>query len=176
MLISNLILSGCAIISEPFKVLWGSSTRALENARDEAMTKTYHCDFDTCYDAVLEIVRGASFQSVAKPEKSEESNESNQSSRTPSSLSTAQAGSQNTLNTVSLNSQYTIFINDRLKKHIVVMGIPGNVDTTEVGIFFAATASSGISKIDISSLSSTAKEKVAHVIFDGLDKKIADRR
>ena len=113
-------------------------------------------------------------EAVAKPEKSEESDESSKSSRTPSSLSAPQAGSQNTV--VSLKSQYTIFINDRLKKHIVVMGIPGNVDTTEVGIFFAAAASSGISKIDISSLSSTAKEKVAKVIFEGLDKKFPDQK
>ena len=110
---------------EPFKTIWGSSTRALDHAREEAISKTYSCDFESCYDAVFNIAKKAG---------------------------------------------YEIFINDREKKHIVVMSIKGNVNTTEVGIFFD-TIEAFKTKIDISSLSSSAKEKVAQVIFDGLDKK-----
>ena len=118
--------NGCTQqVMEPFKTVWGSSTRALDHARDEALSKTYSCNLDSCYDAVVNIVKKA---------------------------------------------EYEIFINDREKEHIVVMGIKGNVNTTEVGIFFDITDTPKI-KIDISSLSSSAKEKVAQVIFGGLDKK-----
>ncbi len=118
-------LSGCTKVLEPFKTIWGSSTRALETARDQALSKTYFCGFNDCYDAVLKVAQDA---------------------------------------------KYEIFINDRQKEHIVVMGIKGNVNTTEVGIFFDEIAISQI-KIDVSSLSSSAKEKVAQVIFEELDKK-----
>ena len=117
--------NGCAQVMEPFKTVWGSSTRALEHARDEAISKTYSCSFDIGYDAVRNIVK---------------------------------------------QEEYVIFIDDREKKHIVVMGIKGNVNTTEVGIFFDIMEAFK-TKIDISSLSSSAKEKAAQVIFDGLDKK-----
>ena len=140
--------AGCAIVSEPFKVIWGSSTRALEQARDEALTKTYSCDFDACYDAVLKIAKEA---------------------------------------------RYEIFINERRQEYIVVMGIHGNVNTTEVGIFFSkvvlpvpkiveenetilGTPEKFPVKIEVASLSSTAKEKVAKVIFEGLDKKFAEQK
>ena len=123
-----LSLGGCAVITEPFKVIWGSSTHALEGARDRGISITYSCDFDACYDAVL---------AIAKERK------------------------------------YVIFINERLKRRMVVMDIPGNVNTTEVGIFFSELKKSQV-KIDISSLSSTAKEKVAKVIFEGLDKRFKE--
>ena len=124
---SALSLGGCTLINhaaEPVRVVWGSSTRALEAARDQAISKTYNCDFDACYDTVLEIIK---------------------------------------------ERKYLLFINQRLKKRIVVMSIPGNVDTTEVGIFFSKFTTSV--KVDISSLSSTAQERVASAMFDGLDKK-----
>src|SRR3989338_6355239 len=47
---------GCAHITEPFKVILGSSTRALEKARTDALTKTYKCSFKECFDAVLALV------------------------------------------------------------------------------------------------------------------------
>ena len=51
---------------------------------------------------------------------------------------------------------------------IVVMGIEGNVDTTEVGIFFTQPNLTTV-KLEVSSLSSNAKRRVAQVIFDELD-------
>ncbi len=122
--------SGCAKIMEPFRVIWGSSTRALEEARDQAISKTYGCDFDACYDAVLEIVK---------------------------------------------ERKYVLFVNERLKKRLVVMGIPGNVDTTEVGIFFRELKKSQV-QIEVSSLSSSAKERIAKAVLDGLDKKFEEQK
>ena len=51
---------------------------------------------------------------------------------------------------------------------IIVINIKGNVDTTEVGIFFEELADGG-SVIDISSLSSSARERVAEAVFAYLD-------
>jgi len=116
---------GCSHVVESSKTLWGSSTRALEEARTKALTKSYPVDFGECFDSVLAIVQ---------------------------------------------ESGYTIFLKDRVERHIVVIGIPGNVDTTEVGIFFDPPENGKI-KIDVSSLSSTAKAKVAETIFSELDKK-----
>lgn len=59
---------------------------------------------------------------------------------------------------------------DPHRRHIVVIGIAGNVNTTEVGIFFDEVGPSSV-KIDITSLSSTAKRKVAKAVFDELDKR-----
>ena len=49
------------------------------------------------------------------------------------------------------------------------MGIAGNVDTTEVGIFFDDMGQ-GTVRVEISSLSSTAKRKVAKAVFAELEK------
>ncbi|HLD69415.1 MAG TPA: hypothetical protein VJA17_01505 [Candidatus Omnitrophota bacterium] len=121
---------GCARIMEPFRVMWGSSTRALEKARGQAISKTYPCEFNACFDAALEIVK---------------------------------------------ERKYVLFVNERSNKRLVVMGIPGNVDTTEVGIFFHELKKSEV-WIDISSLSSTAKERVAKAVFDELDKKFKEQK
>lgn len=116
---------GCARAVETTKVIWGSSTKALEEARADALSQKYLCFYTECFDAVL---------------------------------------------SVSKEAQYEIFIRDRIKGHIVVMGIPGSINTTEVGIFFDALDEKKV-KIDISSLSTKAKTEVAKVIFLDLDKK-----
>ena len=58
------------------------------------------------------------------------------------------------------------------KKHIIVMGIKGNVDTTEVGIFFTNPNVSTV-KLEISSLSSSAKRTVAETLFKELDQQFS---
>ncbi len=116
---------GCARLADTPKVLWGSSTRALEEAREEALRKTYQTNFGECFEAVLTIAR---------------------------------------------ESGHTIFIQDRRKRHMILMGVKGNVGTTEVGIFFEESPGPQTT-VDITSLSTTAKEKVAKVIFEELDKK-----
>ena len=195
-----LSLGGCAVITEPFKVIWGSSTHALEGARDRGISKTYNCDFNSCYDAVLQIVNGVKEKPVNPSviEKPEESN------RIPSSTKDLKFSSLVAAQAVLRQSRYVLFINERSRKRMVVMGIPGNVNTTEVGIFFSElltysqpmeqnrtervgrdtdhndplllgkSVKKSETKIDISSLSSTAKERVAQAIFEELDKKFQE--
>ena len=68
---------------------------------------------------------------------------------------------------------FDVFLKDPHQKHIVVIGVSGNVDTTEVGIFFEEAGPSAI-KVEISSLSSTAKRRVADAVFNALDKRFAE--
>ena len=122
-----LFTGGCGRISdslvEPAKVLWGSSTRALENARSSAIRKTYQCPYSQCYETVLEIVK---------------------------------------------KNEWAVFIDDPVKRHIVILGIKGSVNTTEVGIFFSGLSKKNIT-IEVTSLSTLAKRKVAEILFAALD-------
>ena len=113
---------GCARVSETARVVWGSSTRALEEARADAISKTYQCSYEDCYKEALKIV---------KLEKLE------------------------------------VFIADRVKGHMVVMGIKGAVNTTEVGIFFSPVDENKL-KVEITSLSTNAKKKMAAILFPRL--------
>ena len=119
------------------KTIWGSSTRALEEARVDAIKKTYSCDFDACFDAIVSLDRK---NNLEKP----------------------------------LNQTFEIFLQDRIQSHIVVMGIAGQVDTTEVGIFFSRESPQAYT-IEISSLSTPAKEKVAKLVFNELDKHFSEK-
>lgn len=65
-------------------------------------------------------------------------------------------------------SKYHIFIDNKPKATIVLMGIKGSVNTTRVGIFLSEL-SDGQTKIYVSSLSSNAKRIVAGKIFPHLD-------
>jgi len=56
---------------------------------------------------------------------------------------------------------------DRDKGYIVVMRVPGAVDTTEVGIFFDRLRG-GSTSVEISSLSARAKQKVSEMVFGQL--------
>ena len=53
--LSVAFLSSCSYVSETAKVIWGSSTRALENARDEAAAASFRCDIGECFDAVVSL-------------------------------------------------------------------------------------------------------------------------
>ena len=153
---------GCAPIKETAKVFWGSSTKALEKARRNALSKTYHCQFDQCFDAVLSLARkktminlqGYPEQSAAQPQLTTQDE-----SVTEEKVSAKQTG-----------DFFEVFMKDRKSGYLVVMGIDGSVDTTEVGIFFSLY-SPGVIKIEISSLSSNAKRHVAQDIFGQLDLK-----
>ena len=53
-------LSGCAVYNggaEAVKTVWGSSTRALESARDNALTKTYDKNYWDVLKGALEVSR-----------------------------------------------------------------------------------------------------------------------
>ena len=125
-LITLMMCSSCMIIDggvEVGKTIWGSSTRALENAKRKAITKTYDKEYWTCVRAALEVVK---------------------------------------------KNNWTIFKKDEVQGYLVLMGIPGAVDTTEVGVFFEELSDEKI-HIEITSLSTNAKRKVAKALFHGLD-------
>lgn len=68
----------------------------------------------------------------------------------------------------NLKETFAVFMKDRVRSVIVVIGVFGQVDTTEVGIFFERVED-GKYAVEISSLSTTAKEKVAFLVFNKLN-------
>ena len=74
---------------------------------------------------------------------------------------------QNTQLTPKTRKFFDVFLQNRRKGVLVVIGIAGNIDTTEVGIFLVPSAD-GQTTVQISSLSSTAKRKVAGAVFNEL--------
>ena len=124
LVLSVLLFSGCASTIEAIKAVLGSSTKALEEARVEALSQTYACDYDQCFDAVIDLAK---------------------------------------------EKKLTVFIKDRKKSRIVLMGIPGSVDTTEVGVFFLSFGPQE-TKLEVASLSLSARDKVAEMVFENLSK------
>jgi len=137
-------------LQETAKFIWGSSTKNLENARVDAINKTYQCSFNDCYDSVLILARSEPVYIKRYNEEGEEIDD------------------EGNLKVPDPEGYFDVFIDNRAKKHIVVMGIKGNVETTEVGIFFSQPSLTTV-KLEVSSLSSNAKRKVAEAIFDELD-------
>jgi len=125
------LLSSCASLNhgvdntvEVAKTIWGSSTRALEQARDNAITKTYDKPYWDCVRSSIAVV--------------------------------------------TKKQNWVIFKKDEIKGYMVVMGVKGAVNTTEIGIFFDEL-SDNQTQIEITSLSTNAKRKVAKGLFHGLD-------
>ena len=119
-------LSGCVVIDggvELTKTIWGSSTRALEQARAQAIAKTYDKSYWETLRASLEIVQKKS---------------------------------------------YTVFKKDEVRGYMVLLGIKGSVNTTEVGVFFVEL-NDRQTRIEVSSLSTNAKRIVSKALFHGLD-------
>lgn len=139
-IVTVLFVSGCSWMKELGKTFWGSSTRALEEARPSALRKTFRCTVDGCFDKVL---------AFAKPE--------------PFGLAPTPAPNTPPPSTVEL------FLQDRAQRHIVVIGVPGSVDTTEVGIFFEPV-DQDTTLVELSSLSTNAKVRAAELIFPELEK------
>lgn len=126
-------LGVCLYGCETFKTVLGTSTRHLEKARIDALTMTFDCNFEECFDAVLSLARNEDMGDSMSGEK-----------------------------------PFQVFSKNRIKSYIVVMGVDGNIDTTEIGIFFTTIENKG-TKIDVSSLSTSAKEKVAKAVFRELN-------
>ncbi len=143
-LICCLMLIGCARIVDIPKTIWGSSTRALEVARVDAISKVYRCSFNDCYKAVLDLER----EKVRKiPDVTE---------------------TEDFIVETGSTGIFDIFLEDRKKRHVIVMGISGSVDTTEVGIFFSQPTLTTV-KLEVTSLSSSAKRTTAEKMFEELD-------
>ena len=142
-----LFVGGCACVQEPFKAAWGSSTKALEDHRASATMKTYECFPGACFDKVIEIVKGAEKREVKTV--TQEVNEDGE--------------------VVVQFEGYEIFIKDRKRNCIVIMGVPGSIETTEVGIFITPLKVKE-ARVEIVSLSSAAQQTVSNFIFTELDK------
>ena len=123
-----LLLLGCATVSEPFKKVWGSSIKALEEARPRAAVKNFGCGWKECFDKILVVAKERNFP---------------------------------------------VFISDPKKPLIVLMGIPGSIDTTEVGIFFSEPEA-GKAKLEIVSLSPTTQEAAAKLLSEELTKAFSE--
>ena len=126
LLMTVLLFSSCAVWDntvETGKTIWGSSTRALERARDKAITRTYDKSYWDCVHSAIAVVN---------------------------------------------KKKWVIFKKDEVKGYMVVMGVKGCVNTTEIGVFFVEL-SDNQTRIEISSLSTNAKRKVAKALFHGLD-------
>ncbi len=146
-------LMGCAAFKEEAKLLWGSSTQALEEARTESLKSTFSCSWDQCFSSVIKYANSETQQLPQNVFADGVTKEPNKTS------------DQKTTTVKNLD----VFIEDRDRKIIVVMGVPGSVNTTEVGIFFSPTPNVG-TLVEISSLSSSAKAKAADIIFALLGK------
>lgn len=123
-------VSSCSFLSVPqevMKTLWGSSTRALEEARTSAVVKTYDTAYGECFHYAMKV---------------------------------------------SDANQWVIFKKDEIKGFMILLNIPGCVDTTEVGVFFVRL-SARKTRIEVSSLSTNAKRKAAKVLFDAFDRLLA---
>lgn len=64
--------------------------------------------------------------------------------------------------------EYTVFIADKKKAMIVLMGVKGSVNTTRVGVFFSEVSDTQ-TKIYVTSLSTNAKRIVADKLYTKLD-------
>jgi len=124
------VCSSCSFFDHPVdstvevgKTLWGSSTRALEVARDQAVTKTYDKSYWDCVRSSIAV-----------------------------------AGKK----------KWVIFKKDEIQGYLVLMGVKGAVNTTEIGVFFYELSDTQ-TRIEVSSLSTAAKRKVARALFHGLD-------
>lgn len=132
LIISLVVLSGCVQVTETAKVVLGTSTKALEEGRSQAIKKSYGCSYQECFYAVLSLDR------------------------------------KEDLEPMSEKKYFNVFSKKIDKDYLVVMGIPGNVDTTEVGIFFSRRSLKSV-EVEITSRSSSAKRKVAKAVFKELD-------
>jgi len=129
----TVMTTGCSFIQETARTVWGSSTRALEKARVDAVSGTFACSVEECFQRVTALSRSA----VKQEGK----------------------GAQTGL--------FDLFLSDPVRGVIVVMGVPGQVDTTEVGIFFQEM-DARTTRVEVSSLSSRAKRTVARRVFADL--------
>ncbi len=114
---------GCAGLVDLPKTLWGSSTRVLEEARNNAISKTYDKGYWDCIRSAVNVLN---------------------------------------------EKGYIVFKKDEVRGVFIVMGIPGAVDTTEVGIFFVEI-NDHQTRIELASLSTNAKRLLSRPFFHAMD-------
>ena len=156
--------AGCSRLLEVPKFFWGSSTKALEKGRATAIQKTYRCTVKECFDTVFQLTIPPQVDYEAPPPVPLEYPQSPSVTSTDlglNSLSSATTPAQ--VNNLSL------FIKNRKRNFLVVMGVPNCVNTTEVGIFFVPLDGGNV-RVDLSSLSTKAKRNASEMVFKELDK------
>ena len=157
-------LAGCASVEETAKKVWGSSTQALDEARVDALVKSFTCSYDDCFQAVLKYANDEKGQNA----RSYNSYGEVTLRKTPVENDSLEGDAVKKEDTaMDVVGTYDVFLKDSAKGHIVVMGIEGNVNTTEAGIFFTRIKPQE-TKVEISSLSTTAKVRVSDMVFGEL--------
>lgn len=116
-------LSGCAGLKDVPKSIWGSSTRVLEEARSNAISKTYDKGYWDCVRTAIDVLN---------------------------------------------EKGYVIFKKDEVRGVFIIMGIPGSVNTTEVGMFFVELDDHQ-TRIELASLSTNAKRLLSKPFFHAMD-------
>ena len=192
----GLFLFGCSPV-EFAKTIYGSSTRRLNALRTNAIQKSFRCGYDECFDTVLaltstEVDRSPVTQmAYPKDKKVDPFAAGGGASTADTSVtprkSAEEADSLSGLNAAPLTEaeeaarlaeeakhhKLELFIKNRRKGEMVVLGVPGAVDTTEVGIFFV-TQPDGITRIELPSLSSNAKRAASEIVFAALSEKFSE--
>ena len=75
----------------------------------------------------------------------------------------------NTVVAIAEKNKYYVFMKDPIRGLVTVMDVPGQVDTTEVGIFLTELSKQQGVRVDLSSRSTPAKRAVAKVLFSELN-------
>lgn len=148
-----LSLGGCAALKEEAKKLWGSSTQALEEARNESLKASFFCPWETCFDSVVRYANVETQHILDEKINAEKMNQPDN----PTDEQTVKA------------KNFEVFLQDRRRRIIVLMGVPGSVNTTEVGVFFTPLENAATA-VEVSSLSTSAKIKAADILFSQLGK------
>ncbi len=77
--------------------------------------------------------------------------------------------------TIAKDKGYYVFSKDRIRGFVVLMNIPGCVDTTEVGVFLSESLRGSGILVELSSRSSLAKKAVARILFAELAARFAKK-
>lgn len=158
------ITTGCSQVTEVPKVLWGSSTKALEEARAKGMRASFTCNWQECFDVVLHMADKKIIEEEELPLPDLVTQKDDDAPAILPATADTVAG-QATAH--KAGNAFDIFINDPKKQFLVVLGVPGSVDTTEVGIFFTQIGERH-TKVEVTSLATNAKVHVAEVVFKKL--------
>jgi len=167
-ILSFLIVSLCACspAKETARVFWGSSIAHLERSRATGNVKTFQCSYSQCFDAVVAL----SIEQETEGEELKKSfyDDTNSADLNFDTKKKKTDEDDEVPGRVPKTAQFYVFQKSLEKGYIVVMHIPGAVDTTEVGIFFTPLDSDRV-RVEIASLSTHAKITVSRIVYDELN-------
>ena len=171
--------SGCSLLLHPVefaKVLWGSSTKELEEGRKTAITKTYHCSVDECFNAVLKLTEKPKedvYESEILKPLADDTQVKGTSLLPETSLPGGKTSTELAAVAKPSTPHFDLYIKNRPENLLVVMGVPDCVNTTEVGIFFTPLDAGNV-KLELSSMSTKAKNNASKIIFEQLNKQFPE--